>query len=1078
MKRFILFYLLSAMIMVAEAQNHHVFGVVIDSSNDEPLIGATVMPVGNREGTVTDIEGKFSLNLDSSVKQIKVSYVGMESLTTDAVFGQSMTIRLKNAENVLNEVIVVAYGTSTKGAFTGSASVVNAAQLEDRLVTDVTKALAGTVAGVQLQSASGQPGTEPVVRIRGVGSINAGMDPLYVVDGIPYDGGIRSINPQDVESITVLKDAASAALYGARGANGVILVTTKKGHEGRRKVTFDARWGVNSRQVPRYDVITSPEEYVTTIYNARRNYYLYRGQSEEAAYNFAVNGNAQDPGLNGAPGKNTLGYQMWTIPDGENLILPNGTLNPNAKLGYSDGEHYFTPDDWQKESYRNGFRQEYNLAIQGGNDRGTYMLSGSYLDDAGSIVESSFKRLTARATGEYDVYKWLTVGANMQYTYEASNNPGGQTETGYSNNVSYMADYIASIYPMYIRDASGNILHDEITGRPLYDYGMKGLGLPYSRSFVAGGNPTGSLVYDKNEYLHDILNTKCYARINPIEGLILTGTLGYYLDNLRYNHFSNDKYGQSSNYGGSIIQETSRTRSINMQGLANYRISFADYHNFDFLLGYEEYSLNISGIWGEGQNIYSNYNHTLSNIIDNKDLGGSDDSYATRGIFGRVNYNYDNRYFGSVSYRRDASSRFAKDKRWGNFWSISAAWDISNEKFMQQFSSTVDMLKYKVSFGQQGNDQMAQAGIINNYPYIDQYNQGGANGVWSVGTLYFKGNPNLTWETSNSFNTGFDFSLWQRTLSGSIEYFMRQTDDMLFFKPTGLSSGYSSIPMNIGSMRNIGIELELNYRPISTDRITWDVNFNLTYINNKILKLAPELNGRWQSGSQIFEEGKSRYQLYLVKYAGVDPENGSSLWLGRHADGTEFKTNDFDLAYNGNKATGEVANRQATGNMLPPLYGGFGTTLQAYGFDFSVTFGYQLGGKILDSGYQTLMSGAYQEDKGTAFHKDLLNAWTPQSPSASVPRLDWGARYIGATSDRWLTSSNYLSLNNISLGYTLPSSLTSKIGIESIRIYGAADNVALWSRRKGMDPRQSYIQSYAGYYAALRTISGGLKITF
>jgi TonB-linked SusC/RagA family outer membrane protein len=498
----------------------------------------------------------------------------------------------------------------------------------------------------------------------------------------------------------------------------------------------------------------------------------------------------------------------------------------------------------------------------------------------------------------------------------------------------------------------------------------------------------------------------------------------------------------------------------------------------DFLLGYEQYSLDMSGIWGSGRNVYSGYNHTLSNIIDNKELGGEKDYYATRGIFGRVNYNFDNRYFASVSYRRDASSRFARDHRWGNFWSLSAAWDISNEKFFEPISTIVDFLKYKISFGQQGNDQMAQGGVINNYPYIDQYNQGGANGVWSVGTLYFKGNPNLTWETSNSFNTGFDFSLWHGLLSGSLEYFMRQTDDMLFFKPTGLSSGYSSIPMNIGSMRNSGIELDLNIRPVATEKVSWDLNLNLTYIDNKIIKLAPELNGRWQSGSQIFEEGKSRYQLYLVKYAGVDPENGSSLWWGRHADGTEFKTADYNVAYNGDKSTGDVSNRQATGNMLPPVYGGFGTSLQAFGFDFSIQFAYQLGGRILDSGYQELMNGAYQEDKGGALHKDLLNAWTPESPSGSVPRLDWGAKYTGATSDRWMTSSDYLSLNNISLGYTLPKSLTSKIGLASVRIYGAADNVALWSKRKGMDPRQSYVQSYAGYYAALRTISGGIKITY
>lgn len=296
MKRITSFILLCAAMLVANAQSRHVYGRVVDSDNDEPLIGVSVMPVGGGAGTVTDLDGNFYLGLDNTVSQIKVSYVGMQTETLEAHFGEEMLIKMKSLDYALDEVIVVAYGTSTKGAYTGSASVVNAAQLEDRLVTDVTKALSGTVAGVQIQSASGQPGTEPVVRIRGVGSINAGMDPLYVVDGIPFDGGMNSINPQDVESITVLKDAASAALYGARGANGVILVTTKKGREGR-KITLDARWGVNSRQVPRYDVITSPSDYMLAVYNSRRNYYIYRGQSEEAAYGFAVNGNSKDPAL-------------------------------------------------------------------------------------------------------------------------------------------------------------------------------------------------------------------------------------------------------------------------------------------------------------------------------------------------------------------------------------------------------------------------------------------------------------------------------------------------------------------------------------------------------------------------------------------------------------------------------------------------------------------------------------------------------------------------------------------------------------------------------------------------------------
>lgn len=593
MKKLFLLILLNVVMLTAFAQSHTVHGVVIDSQNGEPLIGVTVMPVGGGQGTATDVDGKFSISIAPNVHSLKFSYVGMEPLTLKAETGREMTVRMASSDKTLDEVFVVAYGTSTKSAYTGSAGVVDATQLEDRLVTDVTSALSGTVAGVQLQSKTGQPGSEPTIRIRGVGSINAGMNPLYVVDGIPYDGGITSINPQDVESITVLKDAASAALYGARGANGVILVTTKKGRSGKAKVTFDARWGANSRQVPRYEVVTSPTQYVQAVYNARRNYALSQGLDEAGAYQWALN--ATD-GLNQGPGANCLGYQMWTIPEGGTLINPDGTISSAAKLGYVGEDYYLTPDDWQKGTYRNGFRQEYNLSIQGGNEMGSYMISGAYLDDQGSIVESSFKRATVRATGEYNIFKWLKVGTNMQYAYENSNSPEGQTDTGYSGNVTYLADYIAPIYPMYLRGADGKILTDPETGRDLYDYGMKGLGLPFSRAFLAGGNPTGTLYYDKSEYLYDTFNGKWFVNINPIEGLNLTATAGYYLSNMRNNYFANSKYGQNANSGGNIFQQTERISAVNLQYLANYRRTFADHHNLDVLLGYEQYERRQSGI--------------------------------------------------------------------------------------------------------------------------------------------------------------------------------------------------------------------------------------------------------------------------------------------------------------------------------------------------------------------------------------------------------------------------------------------------------------------------------------------------
>ena len=1061
-----LFLLLVAVItftLSAMAQNQNVKGQVV-SAEGEPLVGATVLGVGTQTGTVTDLDGNFSLTLPASVKKLQVSYVGMVTREVHITPG-TMKIVLESS-NMLDEVITVAYGTAKKSAYTGSASVLKADQIENTLVTDVTSALSGKVAGVQLQSYNGAPGSEPTVRIRGVGSINASNTPLYVVDGIPYDGGISTINPQDVASITVLKDAASAALYGARGANGVILITTKQGKAGEAVVTVDARWGANSREIPNYKTITDPWGYVMQIYRARRNYReLTSGYTPGAAHAWAVEG------LNAAPGdNNVLGYQVFTIPQGQSLIGTNGLFNPNATLGYNDGSHYITPDNWVDNTFHDGLRQEYNLSVTGGNDRLKFMVSAGYLSDEGIIKESSFDRLSTRVSAEYQAKKWLKIGANVSYTYEDQNYPQSQTTEGQSSNASYIASFIAPIYPFYLRDSEGNIMHDSATGNKLYDYGMKGLGLDYSRAFLAGGNPTGSLIYDKSEYKFDTFNGKWFAQISPIEGLNITGSVGYYNQNQRFDYLANSKYGQMANYGGMIEQDATRVRSINYQVLANYRKTFGEIHNFDFLLGYESYDWESSTMGGEGYTIYNDNDFTLSNVIDELDNWGSVNQYATRGIFGRINYDYDGKYYASVSYRRDASSRFHPDHRWGNFYSLSAAWDISKESFMKDFEN-VDMLKFKASFGQQGNDN-----IGNYYAYLDQYNKTGGNGVWSVGTLAYKGNPDLTWETSNSFNTGFDFSFFQGKVDGTLEYFQRQTSDMLYYKPTAPSLGYSSIPMNIGSMRNYGVELELNYTPINTKNLTWSINFNITNVNNKVIKLAPELNGTWISGSRIYEEGKSMYQLYLVKHAGVDQETGLPLYWAKNADGQEFTTTDWNLAYSGNSATGDQANRQSTGNILPPFYGGIGTSLNVYGVDFSIQCGYQLGGKIWDYGYQMLMHNG--KDAGTAMHEDALKAWTPENPNSNIPRLDSSWQYMSSSSTRWLVSAKYFSINNISIGYTLPAKFTTRFGINQLRVYGAADNVALWSARKGLDPRQSYVQSYAGSYSSLRAISGGVKVVF
>ena len=983
--------------------------------------------------------------------------------TQEVAIKPKLKIVLKSDTEVLDEVIVTAYGTSTKGTFTGSASVMKADKIEKRQVSNVSNALAGAVAGVQILSDNGQPGESAKVRIRGVGSINAGMEPLYVVDGVPYDGELSSINSADIETMTVLKDAASTALYGARGANGIIMITTKKGTSGKARINFDAKWGVNSRAIKTYDVMTSPKNYIETAYQSIYNSQISLGYSPEDAN---IRANKILP--SGASGG--LGYQVYTTAPGELLVGSNGKLNPNATLGYSDGQYYYTPDNWADETFQNNLRQEYNLSAAGGSDKGTYYFAFGYLDDQGVISGSGFKRLNGRFKGDYKLYSWLKIGANVSYVNTESRYPGDQdaNATASSGNAFYIANNMAPIYPLYVRGADKQIMLNN--GRKVYDYG-DGQSTNFSRSFMSIANPSGDLIYNKREYLSDVINANWFAEITPITGLTISARYGLNIDNTRQNEMGNAYMGQSASYGGTAYQAAIRTYGFDQQYVANYQFALKDVHHFDVTAGYDGYSYEYTLLEGSGQNLYNPESFYLGNVIDKFTIGGKKDLYSTKGFFGRVNYSYNDTYFGNVSYRRDASSRFAPENRWGNFWSASVAWMLTRESFMEDIT-WVNMLKLKASFGQQGNDDILYPGVLlekNYYPWLDQYKMTGANGTFADGTLLYKGNPDITWETSTSYNIGADFGLFNNKLNGSIEYFGRKSKDMLYNRPTAGSLGYTAVPMNVGSMTNSGVEIDLNYQIMANKKFNWSVNLNATYVKNKINKLHPDLNGKLIDSDRIYEEGESMYRMYLVDYAGVDEKTGEALYWAKDDNGNAIKTPEYSTAEN---------YKVATDDMMPTVYGGLGTTLEAYGFDASIQLSYQLGGKIYDTGYRRLMHGGASSSAGWNWHKDIYNAWTPENPTSNIPRLNANDKYTNSASTRWLTSSDYLSINNITVGYTLPQQLVKKVMLDKVRVYFTADNVALISARKGLDPRQSYISATTALYTPIRTISGGISLTF
>ena len=1003
------------------------------------------------------------LLFSSSAKTLLISFIGLQS--QEVAVKPVVKVVLKSDAEVLDEVVVTAYGTSTKGSFTGSASVMKADKIEKRQVSNVSNALAGAVAGVQILSNNGQPGESAKVRIRGVGSINAGTDPLYVVDGVPYDGDLSSINSADIESMTVLKDAASTALYGARGANGIIMITTKKGTSGKARVNFDAKWGVNSRAVKNYDVMTSPKNYMEKAYEA-----IYNGYTQTNGYPADIaHVQANKTLLSNSGGG--VGYPVYTVPAGQLLIGSNGMLNPNATLGYmTEYGNWLTPDNWEDEMFQNKLRQEYNINVAGGNDKSTFYMAFGYLDDQGVIEGSGFTRFSGRLKGDYKVTDWLKVGANVNYINSESRYPGDQTNTASSGNAFYIANNIAPIYPMYVRGEDKQIM--TLTGRPVYDYG-DGKSVPgYSRAFMQIANPAGDLVYNKTNYMRDVFNTNWFAELTPIKGLTVSARFGLNVDNTRLNLLNNPYMGQSAEYNGEVVQAAMRTYGLDQQYVANYNFTLQDIHHFDITAGYDGYTYEYTELSGQGQNLYDPESEFVSNTIDKKNAAGFKQTYATEGFFGRVNYSYDDKYFGNVSYRRDASSRFSPDNRWGDFWAASVAWMITREEFMKNVT-WVNMLKLKASFGQQGNDDLllpagkSVGGSQKNfYPWMDQYSVMGANGIFSDGTLFAKGNKDITWETSTSYNVGLEFALFNNRLNGSAEYFARKSSDMLYNKPIAGSMGYTYIPMNVGSMTNSGFELDLSYQIFNRKNFSWDVNFNATFVKNKINELHPDLKGQLIDGSSIYEEGESMYRMYLVKYAGVDEKTGKALYWAKDKDGKEYATANYSLAQ---------TNKAGTDNLMPKVYGGFGTSIEAYGFDASIQLSYQLGGQIYDSGYRFMMAG---KGEGQNWHKDIYNAWTPANTKTDVPRLNAQDSFTNALSDRWLISSNYLSINNITVGYTLPSNLVKKMFIEKLRVYFTANNVGLIAKRKGLDPRQSYTTSTNSLYSPIRTISGGISLTF
>ena len=1056
----------------AYAQGQRVTGTVTDETGT-PVIGAAVVVEGTSRGTTTDITGNYEI-LASADGNLVFTYLGYKAQTVAVSGRTTIDVVLVTDSEQIEEVVVQAFGTAKKEAFTGSAATLKSDDLAKTQSSNVANALTGKVAGVQTSQGSGL-GSEPTIRIRGIGSINAGNDPLWVVDGVPYEGDKNNINMADVETMTVLKDAASNALYGARGANGVIMITTKRAKAGDARVNFDAKWGVNMAARKLYDYTRDPGQYYEMHYAALKNYFMDKQKFDSASAHIQANN------VLTASGEGGLGYNVYTVPAGQTLIGSNGKLNPNATLGrkftYKGQEYTVTPDDWYDELYNPALRQEYNLSVSAATEKSNFFASFGYLNNVGITDGSNMYRYTARLRADYQAKKWLKIGGNMSYTnFNWNGASEGSAGAGNADVFAAVAD-MAPIYPVYIRDGEGNIMYEDnkaghgYFGKkydekwPIYDNG-KGNIWGLSRFSGQEANPLQGIWLDESNSEGNAFSVNGFADFKIIPGLVLTLNGSVTIDETRTTDLSNPYYGQFATNKGIISKYHGRSYNHNLQQLLNYNKSFGanEEHNIQVLLGHETYTKRGYSLSGTKQNVYSTDNLELSGaIVDGKRSSSYMTEYINEGYFFRAMYEYDGRIFASASYRRDASSQFHPDHRWGNFWSVGAAWILSRESWFN--APVLNMLKVKASYGSQGNDQ------IGAYRYTDIYSvTNDGNDGFSI-MFGQKGNPNITWETNGNLNLGVEFGLWNDRLSGSVDYFYRKTSDMLFSVPVAPSMGYSSYYDNIGDMANTGIELVLNGDIVRRRNVTWSANANLTWVKNKVLSLPDDrrercIDGHWGfiNGSTFLAEGLPLNTLFLFQYAGVNPQTGESQWI-HVKDGEELITSKYG------DISSSVDSRKLYDSTLADVFGGFGTSLYAYGFDFSIAFDYQLGGTTVDGSYASYMEAPTAATVGKNFHLDVLDAWTPENPNSEIPRFQYGDQYQNITSDRFLISTNYLNISNISLGYSFPSKWFNG-HIQNLRLYVICDNVWYWSARRGFDPRGG------GSYAPIRTITGGVTVTF
>lgn len=1012
----------------------HVTGTV--TADGEPMPGVSVLLKGTTIGTITDIDGKYSLNATSNGTLV-FSFVGMKTVEQAINNRRVINVTLVSDSKELEEVMVVAYATAKKYSFTGAASTVKGDQIAKLQTSSVSKALEGTVAGLQASSESGQPGTDAQIRIRGIGSINASSSPLYVVDGVPYDGSISAINPEDIASMTVLKDAASAALYGSRGANGVIIITTKQGKtDSKASVNVKATFGGSNRAIKDYDRVNT-NQYFELYWEAMRNQYAKDKKNYPTAEAAAA-----------AASANLVKKLMNSGPN------PYGPKNPQP-VG-TDGKLIAgaTPlwdFDWQDAMEQQALRTEVGLNVSGGGKTNQYYFSAGYLNDKGIALESGYERFNLRSNITSEMTNWLKGGANISFAHSKQNYPtSSDTKT---SNVINAGRTMPNFYPIYEVNADGSLKKDS-EGNLIPDFGSY-------RANTANWNLPATLPLDKSERMRDEVSARTFLEVTFIEGLKFKTSFNFDLINFNSLDYSNPKIGPAANTGGSSSRENDRTFSWTWNNIITYDKKIGEHH-FNILAGQEAYSYRYDELTASRSKMAVADFPEL--VVGSQVTGGSGYriDYSLVGYLMNAQYDYKDKYYLTGSYRRDGSSRFAPETRWGNFWSVGGSWRINREAFMQSTEDWLSALTLKASYGAQGNDNLgsyyASSGL---YTIISNNNE---NGLVTdrIAT------PNLKWETNLNFNIGIDFSLWNNRLSGSFDFFQRKSKDLLYSRPLATSLGYSSIDENVGALKNTGFEIDLKGTIIDNKDFKWNLGLNLTHYKNKVTELP--LKDMPQGSFTKLQEGRSVYDFYLKEWAGVNPENGEPLWYMNQEDKNgnivKVTTNDYS------KADYYFVNKSS----LPKVYGGFNTAFSYKGIELSAMFSYSIGGYVYDRDKIMILHSG--NAAGRSWSTDMLDRWTPENRYTDVPALSTTSNQWTSTSTRFLYNNSYLRLKNVMLSYTIPQVLVKKISLNTVQIFVQGDNLWTVSGHQGLDPEQGITGVTYYRYPAMRSITGGINVSF